>query len=119
MQEPVTITFACRCQNKFTMKPIVKMKETGEAYLDHDIKDAVTITGLVVMRIIYELAAAAAAIAYCVDLFRGALKPVQQVLEDADVTKKEVDEAIDIKTVEGVMTKLISRIKVIPTTACR
>merc|ERR1712222_219690 len=28
------------------------------------------------------------------DLFRGTLKPVQKVLEDADLTKKEVDEIV-------------------------
>ena len=114
IQEPVTLSVACRCLNKCNMKPKVKMKETGEAYLDHEIKDAVTITGLVVMRIIYKKPAAAA-IAYSVYLFRGALKPVQQVEEDDDPAKEEVDTTLGIETVGGVMIKLISRNTAIPT----
>ena len=31
------------------------------------------------------------------DLFRGTLKPVQKVLEDADLTKKEVDEIVLVR----------------------
>ena len=31
------------------------------------------------------------------DLFRGTLKPVQQVLGDADLTKKEVDEIVLVR----------------------
>ena len=37
------------------------------------------------------------------------------MLEDADLTKKEVYEAVEIETVGGVITKLISRNTVIPT----
>merc|ERR1711988_1459711 len=44
------------------------------------------------------------------DLFRSTMKPVQKVLEDADMQKKDVDEIVG-----GVMTKLISRNTVIPT----
>ena len=67
------------------------------------------------MRIIYK--PTAAAIAYGVYLSRGALKPVQQVEEDADPTKKEIDSAVgtDTETVGGVMIKLISRNTAIPT----
>merc|ERR1719460_3137336 len=79
------------------------------------------------------------------DLFKGTLKPVQKVLEDADLTKKDIDEAVaygaavqagvlsgeqdtgdivlldvnpltlGIETVGGVMTKLVPRNTVIPT----
>merc|ERR1719460_1056470 len=79
------------------------------------------------------------------DLFKGTLKPVQKVLEDADLTKKDIDEAVaygaavqagvlsgeqdtgdivlldvnpltlGIETVGGVMTKLVTRNTVIPT----
>merc|ERR1712158_243484 len=57
------------------------------------------------------------------DLFRGTLKPVQKVLEDTDMQKKEADEIVlvgvtpltmGIENVGGVMTKLNSRNTVIP-----
>ena len=78
--QAVTLTFACEYLNNFTMI-LAKMMKTAKAYFHYKFEDAVTITGLVIMRIIYK--PVAAAIAYGVDLFRGALKPVQQVLEDA------------------------------------
>merc|ERR1719167_900856 len=58
------------------------------------------------------------------DLFRGTLKPVQKVLEDADNQNQDTGEIVlldvnpltmGIETVGGVMTKLISRNTVTPT----
>ena len=86
-------------------------------------KDAGVIAGLTVMRIINE--PTAAAIAYGMDkkegknnvlvldlggktltkakfeelnmdLFKGTLKPVQKVLEDADLTKREIDDIVPV-----------------------
>ena len=44
------------------------------------------------------------------DLFRGTLKPVQKVLEDADLTKKEVDEIVLVRKHKNLNTLNMKRL---------